>query len=132
MSRATSLLFLQRDRLRRAYPDAKCDVVRHRTLRWRGWLQPNPYCCRYLMSVEYSPPAAPKVRVLEPELEVMEGCQLPHVYSDGSLCLYLPRAREWTGSMWLTDTLIPWASEWLLHYELWLATGEWHGGGAHG
>jgi hypothetical protein len=29
----------------------------------------------------------------------------------------------------IADTLVPWASEWLFDYELWLATGEWYGGG---
>jgi hypothetical protein len=31
----------------------------------------------------------------------------------------------------IIDTIIPWTSEWLLHYECWLATGKWHGGGIH-
>jgi len=31
--------------------------------------------------------------------------------------------------MAIADTIIAWASEWLFFYELWLATGEWHGGG---
>jgi hypothetical protein len=29
----------------------------------------------------------------------------------------------------IADTIIPWTSEWLFFYELWLASGEWHGGG---
>ena len=33
--------------------------------------------------------------------------------------------------MFIADTIVPWACEWLLHYEIWLATGEWHGGGEH-
>lgn len=32
----------------------------------------------------------------------------------------------------IADTLVPWASEWLLFYELWLATdGQWLGEGEH-
>lgn len=31
--------------------------------------------------------------------------------------------------MLIADTIVPWASEWLLHYEYWLSTGTWHGGG---
>lgn len=31
----------------------------------------------------------------------------------------------------ISDTIIPWVADWLLYYELWLATGEWLGGG-HG
>lgn len=33
--------------------------------------------------------------------------------------------------MHLWETVIPWTSEWLLHYEVWLATGDWHGRGEH-
>jgi hypothetical protein len=53
--------------------------------------------------------------------------ELPHTFiHDDSLCLYY---NEFSPARNLfADTLVPWASEWLLHYELWLATGAWHGG----
>jgi hypothetical protein len=31
--------------------------------------------------------------------------------------------------MFLADTILPWAVEWLAYYEIWLATGVWYGGG---
>ncbi|MGH8092034.1 MAG: hypothetical protein ACREIF_00990 [Chthoniobacterales bacterium] len=31
--------------------------------------------------------------------------------------------------MRLADTIVPWTSRWLYFYEIWLATGEWMGGG---
>lgn len=31
----------------------------------------------------------------------------------------------------IANTIIPWTIEWLYYYELWLATGEWLGGGDH-
>jgi len=31
--------------------------------------------------------------------------------------------------MLIADTIIPWASEWLFHYEIWKVTKTWHGGG---
>jgi len=34
-----------------------------------------------------------------------------------------------TQSMLIADTTVPWTAEWLANYEVWLATGEWHGGG---
>lgn len=35
--------------------------------------------------------------------------------------------------MTLADTIIPWTLDWLMHYEFWLATGKWRGGGVeHG
>ena len=47
------------------------------------------------------------------------------------LCLYYGPAREWIPDKMIADTIVPWASEWLLHYEFWLVTGIWHGGGIH-
>lgn len=31
--------------------------------------------------------------------------------------------------MLLVDTILPWTSQWLLYYELWLITGHWMGSG---
>lgn len=33
--------------------------------------------------------------------------------------------------MALAHTIVPWACDWLMHYEFWLATGTWAGGGVH-
>jgi hypothetical protein len=29
--------------------------------------------------------------------------------------------------MSIADTIVPWVSMWLMHYEIWLATGVWCG-----
>jgi hypothetical protein len=47
------------------------------------------------------------------------------------LCLYYRKAQEWNNQLYIADTIIPWTSEWLLHYEFWLASGDWHGRGIH-
>jgi hypothetical protein len=60
-------------------------------------------------------------------LEPRPGESLPHVYGDGALCLHL--AGEWSSDMLVVDSIIPWTAEWLINYEIWKATGEWHGGG---
>ena len=46
-----------------------------------------------------------------------------------NLCLYYPC--EWNSTMNISDTIIPWISEWLYYFEFWCITGEWHGGGKH-
>lgn len=61
----------------------------------------------------------------------INGIKVPHMYSDGSLCLFYPGYDEWKYSDSWAETLIPWASLWLYYYELWLMTGEWIGGGIH-
>lgn len=54
-------------------------------------------------------------------LATREGKSLPHVFSDGTLCLHEPG--EWTDGMYIADTTVPWTAEWLANYEIWLATG---------
>ena len=75
----------------------------------------------------------PKIYVVDPlPLSLASGKHLlPHVYSTPKqqLCLYYPKDKEWDSSMFYVQSLIPWACEWLVHYEVWVATGEWLGGG---
>jgi len=53
-----------------------------------------------------------------------------YLFVDGihvSLCLCYPM--EWDAGQLIARTIIPWASEWLLHFEIFVASGRWHGGG---
>ena len=71
--------------------------------------------------------------VEEPQIGLYEnGKKVPHLYSDGSLCLYYPKYQEWNYNDSWAETLIPWASLWLFYYEVWKDTGKWLGGGIHG
>lgn len=72
----------------------------------------------------------PKVKIYIADLPTKE-LKIPHTYSDGSICLYLPSNNEWNYYMSWADTLIPWTSLWLYYFEIWLITGEWLGGGVH-
>lgn len=66
--------------------------------------------------------------VVDPPLDLHEGePKLPHVYPGDELCLYYPS--QWRSDLLLAVTVLPWTAEWLLHYEIWLATGKWTGGG---
>lgn len=102
---------------------------------WEGELTPSPNSITYRIRVQYSFKKGVSVYVISPiPLPLCDGKnQLPHVYShkEQRLCLYYPDGIEWSPSKYLVKTIFPWASEWLLHYELWLITGEWHGGGKH-
>lgn len=51
----------------------------------------------------------------------------PHRYPDGTLCLFYPKDRSWGPRLLLADTIIPWAAEWLMFYELWQDTGVFLG-----
>ncbi len=67
------------------------------------------------------------MHILSPKLTDLPDKDVPHRFEGGNLCLHYNG--EWDPTMLISETIIPWASEWLLHYELWLATGEWLGGG---
>jgi hypothetical protein len=69
----------------------------------------------------------PRITVLDPPLRTAEVSRLPHVFPGDRLCLHF--THDWNEGMLIADTVVPWAAEWLLHYELWKATGKWHGGG---
>ena len=74
-----------------------------------------------------------EIFVINPKIEQVEnGNLVPHLYREGSLCLYYPQYHEWDYKMPWTETLIPWTSLWLFYYEVWRETGNWLGGGIHG
>jgi len=77
----------------------------------------------------------PDIYVIKRKLKLFSGAtSLPHVYDTAKqhLCVYYRTAKEWNKSMPIVDSIVPWTSEWLYHYEFWLATGTWHGKGIHG
>lgn len=100
-------------------------------LTWEGNLTPSPLSQTYRVKVYLRKGKRPKIFVLEPKLQIPEGKKLPHVYSKNDLCLYYPNGNEWNEEKFLVQTIIPWTSEWLYHYEIWLTTGKWNGGGIH-
>ena len=71
--------------------------------------------------------------MISPKLIQKNGERVPHLYDQETqrLCLFMPKYEEWKPFMYISETIIPWASEWLVFYELWLSTGEWLGGGEH-
>jgi len=112
--------------LRSVFPVARV-TLKPNELRWTGTLQPSDLSRAYTVRIDYKRGQYPAVRVLAPELETAESGFLPHTYNDGTLCLH--DVGQWSVKMLIVDTIVPWASEWLLHYEMWLATGEWLGDG---
>lgn len=112
-------------------------AIPHASCRFRGdqlvciaTLQPTELSRTYTVQVRYQYGLWPATRVRDPILQPRPGASgLPHVYTGDELCLYLPG--EWNPAMSIGHTILPWASEWLFHYEMWLATGKWAGGGRH-
>ena len=94
---------------------------------WQGILQPRDVSPAYHVVVQYTiARVPPKVTVTQPKLRPN-----PHLYPDGSLCLYWPKEWTWSRREIIAETILPWAAVWLLYYELWLDTGEWLGPSSH-
>lgn len=123
---------MQKAYLDSKYPNSKC-IVQRGELTWTGYVQPTPYSFKYRLKITWTENRSPKVYVIEPMLNKYNDQNIPHLYSqeEQRLCLFHPSYYEWNNGMYIADSIIPWASEWFIYYELWLATGEWLGGGEH-
>lgn len=91
------------------------------------------YACELIVWPGTRPP---EMYVLHPDLtQLADGRKVPHTYPskrEGTrLCLYLPKGREWTPEMKLSETFIPWTLRWLWYFEIWSWSGKWEGGGVH-
>jgi len=121
--------------LKRDYGFGETRMSSYNQLVWVGKLKSSPLGDDYLVRVTYKKGDSPKIYVLEPkELKLPEGKnKLEHVYDhkNQKLCLYYPKAKEWNDTKTIASTIMPWAMEWLYHYEMWLITSEWTGGGIH-
>ena len=119
-----------------AQPDStlRFDQAGNRLL-WVGHLQPTALSNRYRVRIDVrrSKRMIPDVYVESPKLEDRHDGTVPHLYDRdrARLCLWLPARGEWSERMWIVDSVLLWASEWLFFYEIWLATGDWKGGGEH-
>lgn len=90
---------------------------------WVGDLRPQHVSPVYTVKIRYRLGSTPKVWVQRPTVDERS----PHLYRDGSLCLFYPKDASWHSGMKIADMIIPWISDWLLYYELWQDTGKWLG-----
>jgi len=91
-------------------------------------IQPSPASQVYAVRFRQRHGQQPQVTVIQPRLKVHpDATSLPHVYPGDELCLFYPG--QWRADTLLSTTILPWTAEWLMHYELWLVTGHWTGGG---
>jgi hypothetical protein len=121
-------------RLMHRFPDGTGQIVRSQ-LSWDQSIQPHILAHNYLCRLEFKLETYPKVYCLTPALSVLaEGRTLPHVYTRTEpicMCLFMRNRECWNDSMVLADVVIPLAFYWLAHFEEWLYSGVWRGGGTH-
>lgn len=102
---------------------------------WENRIQPTVMSKAYDVYITYRVGRAPQVWVWGEQIEKLEAPDFPHYYDKDSkkkkvrICLY--RYQEFSSYKLLANTIVPWTAEWLYFYEIWLATGEWCGGGEH-
>tara|TARA_R110002167_G_scaffold49026_3_gene143951 strand:- start:1939 stop:2430 length:492 start_codon:yes stop_codon:yes gene_type:complete len=128
--------------LKRFCPGTVVIVDNDKTVQWEGTLQPMPFSREYQVVIRYTLSHPPVCIVKDPDLLALaEGRKIPHIYQNQTgirgtqLCLYLPvvkqknKVSEWQPTMFLANTILPWASIWLFYFEFWVSSGEWNGGG---
>ncbi len=119
--------------LRKEYPESQCSL-HCGVLIWSGEIRPTPLSRTYKIRIEcHSFQKRPKVILYGDYIEGIDRRDFPHYFEidrdkpEVVLCLHMPY--EFDHRSWIADTIILWTQEWLYFYEIWLATGEWHGGG---
>jgi hypothetical protein len=99
---------------------------------WSGRWRPTDLSDTYEIQVSYRFLGRPVISILSPKLELAKGKKrLPHVYKGGQYDICVHIKTDWHYSMRISHTIMPWISQWLYFYEVWLQTGEWIGKGTH-
>lgn len=133
----------QLNRMSSRWPDLRPEVSSDgKHLLWSGPLRGLQRTYEVLIQWKFvGSLGAPFVFIVEPELKPrLNGSfeEIPHLLfnsdapASSALCLFDPDGREWDATMLIADTTIPWASEWLHHYECWHLDGIWRGANAPG
>jgi len=77
---------------------------------------------------------SPSVYILNDEVhKIVKERTIPHLYSHEKiqLCLHYPKYKDFSKSMSLCETIVPWTYLWISYYEEWLYSNEWKGDGVH-
>lgn len=116
--------------LRGKYKEGTFRSLSNSSWEWLYSLQPREMSPSYKIKIVYKKYFF-KVFVLDKLRLADNQNKLPHVYDNEKqqICLYYS-SREWNASKSIT-IVVPWISEWLYFYEIWLITGEWCVGGIH-
>jgi hypothetical protein len=119
-----AVLRYQQEMIERAYPFLHCRII-NRVLVCKGVLRPHDCDQEYMIKIEYVAGHEPKSTILYPRIEPSRKI---HMYKDHSLCLCYSRDIQWTEKIRIYEYTVPWISEWIHYYEIYLLNGGvWEG-----
>lgn len=126
-------LYVQEQTLKKCFPTSYTQRFEKKEfLSWKGKIRPSTLSNEYTILIKLQKKKI-EVFVIEPKKLMLFSSEtkLPHVYSTKKqiLCLFYPDGKQWNRGKLIVNSIIPWTSEWLYFYEIWLITGEWLGGG---
>lgn len=118
-----ALLLYQKKLIEENFCFLKCRI-NNNVLVCTGSFQPNG-CNLYSVRMEYVAGHEPKTTILAPEIEPSKEI---HMYRDHSICLFYSPDMPWNEKTQVYKYTIPWISEWIVYYELYLLNGHvWEG-----
>ena len=107
------------------YEFLKC-TIKQNNLVCTGKVKPTDYSNEYRIKLVYDGQNAPRVYVIEPEIEYNDDI---HMFpKEKNLCLYHSETDDFYWDYkkhYVFNTIIPWALEWFVYYELYQITGKW-------
>ncbi|WP_281638061.1 DUF6503 family protein [Flavobacterium marginilacus] len=122
----------QLERLKASFPNILIEEFNKSKFNILLKLRPDVFSKTYDVKIVYEIDKGVSVFVVNEKLKIAQNRKkLPHVYDEDlqRICLYSKDGGNWAAEKSIVSTIIPWASEWLYYYEIWLIDGIWHGGG---
>lgn len=120
--------------LKSLFPESLGFVERGK-LKWSfDSFQGSPISKVYRIEIEGRPGEKPGVWLSGGAINDDNAREAPHKYGVDEVG---PRIRvcldrfDWKSDQLYSETYIPWAMEWIMHFEIWCATERWTGGGVH-
>ena len=122
----------QLEKIATSFPDSQILKSKGNSFEIVITLKPTTWSKSYDVKIVFERYGRVDVYVINETLQVARNRKkLPHVYSHSEqrLCLYSVSKEEWNREKLIVSTIIPWTSDWLFYYELWVPNGKWLGGG---
>lgn len=119
-----AVLLNQKRLIEKHFNYLSCNICNY-VLICTGGIQPSNCKNEYRIKIEYVVGKEPKTTILSPEIDPSPHI---HMYQDHSLCLHYTPDMKWNEKTKIYLFTIPWISEWIIFYELYISNGgKWLG-----